>query len=298
MIRFRLPFLLLAFLFSVCVAHAQVSVQLSIPEHFYVAHESIVATVSLTNNSGRDLTFADTDQYQWFAFRIKSSEGRVIAPRDGRPHLNSITVRAGETVKRSVDLNALYEMGEYGIYAVKAEIFESGADKFYATRPANIEVTEGRLLWKKVAGVPDGMPEAGRMHVFSVLAHQRGNDNLIFVRVEDDQDGRVFCTFPIGRILEGAKPEMQLDSANNLYILQLYGQKAYILTKVSPNGKFLGQTNYSAEKTRPEFRKLADGTLQLIGGRKVDRYAEAMAVNPPKLSVRPPGLPTPPPSRD
>jgi hypothetical protein len=94
-------------------------------------------------------------------------------------------------------------------------------------------------------------------------------------------------------MVDGAKPEAQFDSSNNLFVLQLVGQKAYVLSKVSPNGEFLGQTSYSAEKSRPFLRKLANGSLQLVGGTREDASAPAPgSAAPAKLSDRPAGLPS------
>jgi hypothetical protein len=290
--HFRLLFLCLSGFVALPAAHAQISVQLSLKEHLYIIHEPLIATVNVTNNSGRDVTLADTPQYQWFAFRINGAEDRIIPPRGANYHLDPLTIHSGETVKRSVNLNELYELGDFGIYSIKAEIYNSATDKFYGSKPVSMELTEGRPVWKGVAGVPEGMKFGGQMHVFTLLAHQRGEGNLLYLRVEDQDDGAVFCTFPLARILEGSKPEFQFDSSNNFYVLQLVGEKAYVLSKISANGEFLGQTNYSAERSRPFLRKLADGTLQIVGGRREDRLAQAPgSAAPAKLSDRPAGLP-------
>jgi hypothetical protein len=56
----------------------------------------------------------------------------------------------------------------------------------------------------------------------------------------------------------------------------------------------MGQTSYNAAKSRPTLRKLSDGTLQIIGGRKEAAVAQtptAPPAPPVKLSDRPPGLP-------
>jgi hypothetical protein len=288
----RLLFCLFGFA-ALSAAHAQFTVQVSIKEHLYILHEPLIATVNVTNNTGRDITLSDTPQYQWFGFRIMGAENSMVPPRGVNYHLDPLTVHAGETVRRSVNLNELYELGDLGIYSIKAEIYCSALDKFFSSRPATMELTEGRKLWTQVVGVPEGMKNAGQMHVFTLLAHQRGEGNLLFLRVEDQNDGSVFCTYPIARIVEGAKPEVQFDSSNNFYVLQLIGEKAYVLSKVSVNGKFMGQTNYSAERSRPFLRKLSNGALQLVGGTREDQSAPAPGSGgPAKLSDRPPGFPT------
>jgi len=181
-----------------------------------------------------------------------------------------------------------------GNYRIAATIYYGGLDKFFLTRPAFIDVSEGRVVWRQVAGVPVGLPGAGQMREFTLLAHQRGESNTLYIRVESKDDGTIYCTYPIGRMFDNTAPQAEFDGGNNLFILHLAGTRAYLLTKVSPNGEFGGQTSYSAPKLRPYLRRTSEGALQIVGGKR-----DAPVVNPenvpvPKLSDRPPGFPRPP----
>ncbi len=288
----RLFLLLVCSLAAVTTARAQISVGVSVKERFHILHEPVAATVVVTNNTGRDIILSDTPQYQWFAFRISTEGDRIIPPRDLRYKVPPLQVKSGETVKRTVDLHELYELGDFGTFRIQANIYYDGLDKFFSSRPTHIEVTDGRTIWRRTAGVPEGQPGAGQMRVFSLLAHQRGEVNTLYVRVQDKDDGSIYCTMPVGRLLDGVPPQAEFDSANNLYILQLVGHRSYALTKITANGQFAGQTNYSAPKTRPTLRKTSDGALQIIGGRREAALAQNPAAEPaPKLSARPPGLP-------
>jgi hypothetical protein len=288
----RLLLLLACALAAASTAQAQISVSVSVKERFHILHEPIIATAVVTNLAGRDITLSDTQQYQWFSFRITTEGDRVITPRDLHYKVPPLTVKAGETVKRSVDLHQLYDIAEFGTYRIQANIYFDGLDKFFSSRPTHVEITDGRTIWRKTAGVPEGQPGAGQMRVFSLISHQRGEVNTLYVRVEDKDDGSVYCTFPIGRLLDGVPPQAEFDSTNNLYVLQLIGNRSYALTKITPNGQFAGQTSYSAPKTRPTLRKTADGALQIIGGRREVALAQnPNAEPPPKLSDRPAGLP-------
>ena len=114
---------------------------------------------------------------------------------------------------------------------------------------------------------------------------------MLYVRVEDRDDGRVFGTYPLGRLIDGAPPQAEFDRGNNLYVLQLIGRQAFVLSKIGVNGEFMGQTNYDASKSRPTLRKLADGNLQIVGGRKQAAVAQTPTAPPVKLSDRPLSLP-------
>ncbi len=289
----RLFLLLACILAGATAARAQITVNISTKERFHLLHEPVIVTVLVTNQTGHEITLSDSQQFQWFAFRITLDNDRAVAPRDAHYHLTPLTVKAGETVKRSVDLNRLYELGEIGAYRVVANVYYDGLDKFYSSKPTHVDIGEGHVIWRKVAGVPEGQPSAGQMRTFTLLEYQRGDVNTLYVRVQDNDDGGIFCTFPTGRMLVGTPPQAEFDAANNLYVLQLIGNRSYTLTKVTANGQFAGQSNYAAPKSRPILRKTPDGGLQLVGGIRQDA---TLAQNPdtspaPKLSDRPAGLP-------
>ncbi|MEI9893499.1 MAG: hypothetical protein WDN28_06265 [Chthoniobacter sp.] len=283
---------LLLFLCLATAAHAQITVTCSVKQRFYLLYEPIIATVNVTNFTGRDITLSDSQQYQWFGFRIIGEGDRMIPPRSVNYHLPPVSMKAGETIKRSVNLNELYEMGESGSFRIQSSIYFDGLDKFFVSKPTHIDVNEGHLIWRKVAGIPEGQPAAGQMRIFSLLSHAIGESNNLYVRVEGQDDGMVYCTFPIGRLLDNVAPQAEFDSNDNLYILHLIGMRAYVLTKVSPAGEFGGQTNYSAPKTRPTLRRTAEGALQIIGGKREGSVAQnSIPVDIPKISDRPPGFP-------
>ena len=292
--RFRLLLLLVCGLAAATSAHAQITVGISVKERFHIVHEPIVATVTLTNLTGRDITFSDTEQYQWFAFRIFTGDDRAVGPRNLHYKVPPLTVKTGETVKRSVDLQELYDLGEFGTYRIVANVYFEGLDKFFSSRPTHVEITEGRTVWQRTAGVPEGQPSAGQMRQFTLLAHQRGKVNTLYVRVKDPDDGSIYCTYPIGRLLDGVPPQAEFDSANNVSVLQLTGNRSYALTKISPNWQFGGQTNYAAPKTRPMLRRTADGALEIVGGKRETALAQNPDAPVPKLSDRPAGLPARP----
>jgi hypothetical protein len=290
---FRVLLPLLTLVGAVVPAHGQLSVDLGIKRRIFMVHEPVIATIVLTNNSGRELTLADTAELQWFGFQITGTNDSIVSPRNPDYHLDPISLRPGETVKRSVNLNQLYSLGEFGLFRIRAAIYSDDFKKIFTSRPVSIELTEGRHISSQTVGVPSNQENGGKMHTFSLLKHQQGENTMLYVRVEDRDEGMIYGTYALGRLLEGVPPQAQFDAGNNFYVLQLIGQRAYVLSKIGVNGDFLGQTNYSAPKSRPTLRRLADGTLQIIGGKKEDAVAQNTAPTEPpaKLSDRPAGLP-------
>src|SRR3954451_15338476 len=142
-----LPLLLVAFAVA---TEAQVTVTLSIKRRLFIAHEPVIATVTIGNQTGRDIMLADSEEgKQWFAFEIVGPEGRQIPPRTANYELQPLPIKSGETVKRSVNLNELYQLGDLGAFRATASIYLASAHKWFSSKPDPFDVTEGRLVWRQ-----------------------------------------------------------------------------------------------------------------------------------------------------
>lgn len=272
---------------AVTPASAQLTVDLSIKRRLFIANEPIVATVTVNNQTGRDITLGDTPQMPWFSFQVTGKGDRIVSPRNPNYGLDPLEIKAGGSMRRSVNLTELYEIADFGIYRIRANIYFADMQKFFSSKPTAIEITDGRLMWKRTVGSPSD----NGTRTFSVLGHQQGEYTAVYVRVEDRENGVVYCVHELGRMLEGQPPLMEFDLNNNLYVLHLVGQRDYMLSRIGLNGEYLGQTRYAAPKSRMYLRKLDDGQLQVVGGRRVEDVAQNPTAPPTKLSDRPPGFP-------
>lgn len=288
MIRFLFALLLCAFAIT---ANAQVSVSLQIKRRTFLRYEPVLATVAVTNLAGRPIKLEDGET-QWFGFQINNgSTENLVPPRNPDYTLEALEIGAGETVKRTVNLNTLYGLDEFGVYRVKATIYSKELGKFFTSKADSLIISDGRVIWKQTVGVPNGYPNEGATHTISVLTYDDDTRRYLYARVEDEEKGRIFCTQRLGMLVEGNDPQMQLDTANNLYVLQLAAPKEYLLSKIGVNGEFIGQSHYSAPKAKPFLRRLADGTLQIVNGKREVAQANTSEVPTPKLSDRPAGIP-------
>lgn len=291
--RFSLLIFLLVSAAGLVPASAQLTVGLQISRRLHMIYEPVLATVSITNMSGRELTLEDSQQSQWFGFQITSPEGRLTPPRNPDYHLDPLHLQPGETVKRTVNLNDLYSIGDFGPQKIRAAIYSTDFNRFFTSIPVNIELTDGRTIWKQTVGVPDALPGVGGTRQFSLLTLELEKGKMLYVRVEGVEDGKIYGCYQLGRLVHGVQPETMFDAGNNLWILQLVGEKTYFLTKIGVGGEFAAQSTYVTPKSKPFLRKQPDGTLQLVGAVRQPRTQPgAAAPEIPKLSDRPPGFPT------
>lgn len=270
-------------------AHAQLKVELTLKQHYYVRHEPLVATVKITNLSGRDLLLEDGEA-PWFGFTItQGGAENLISPRNPDYKLDPLEIKLGETLKREVDLTTLYPLTEYGPYKIKATIFAKELKKFFGSPGTNIDITEGHVVWQQSVGVPDTMKNAGATHRVTLLTAPGIDHQFLYCRIEDPETGQVYVTHRIGHLIDGTQPQMQFDTTNTLHILQLVGPKSYLLTQIGVNGECQGQFGYTAPRYKPSLRRDAAGGVSVLGATRI-AAAETAAAAAPKLSDRPPGL--------
>lgn len=272
--------------------YAQITVDVSFQRSLYIRYEPMICTVSITNLSGRTLELTDTDKQKWFSFQIETQDGRPLPPIDPDYRNEPMTIQAGQKVARSINLTPLFPMAEFGLYRVQASIYSEQLKGFFVSPKLNVEITEGRKLWTQEVGVPDGAGE-GDSRTYTLLAHRLSQHTALYVRVEDEKAGRIYCTSRLGSLIAFSSPDVMLDSGNQLHILQNSAPKAFIYTQVNLNGKVVKQQGYQAGATRPNLVKGSDGSVAVTGGTIYDPNATPPEEKLPKLSDRPVPLPGP-----
>lgn len=272
-------------------AKAQVAMDMKLSRRSFMAYEPIVATVAITNLSGRDLLLEDAGADRWFSFQINTGSDQVVTPRNPNYQLSPLKVAAGDTVKRQIDLVSLYPVTDPGFYRIQASVYVAALQKYFSSTPLGIEVSEGRLIWNQTVGNPES--QSGReVRDMSLLTFRRRQGNYLYARVENRTQGLVYATHPLGMLLDGNKPQVLLDSFNQLHVMHVAGPKTFLHTVIGLNGEWLSQDNYISTNTRPEMRKGTAGQIAIFGGRK-DVPAQPLpdGVSVPKVSDRPADLP-------
>lgn len=267
-------------------AHGQIQVDLSFKRLQYIAHEPVLATIRIVNNSGRDIDLRDDGGQHWFGFEVNAGEGRLLAPlrQDTEPSLH---IEAGKTVTRRINLTPLFPVHDAGTYHVRANVFFPDLNKFFYSRTKVFQVGGGRTIWQKTIGVPEGMPGAGEMRTYSLLKNRFVDHTSLYVRVENKESGAVYTTYSLGRVLSSDDPQAEVDRANQLHVLHCAAPRNWSYSHVGWNGELLAHSTFVETKTRPRLRHRSDGNIAVSGGALDLPVAETKRGPAPKLPVRP-----------
>ena len=274
-------------LLLVATAQAQIQVELSFKRLQYIAHEPVLATVKIANNSGRDIDLHDDSGQHWFGFEINAAEGRLLAPLNENPE-SDLHVEAGKTVTRKINLTNRFPIHDFGTYHVRANVYFPDLNKFFYSTTKVFQVGDGRAIWQKTIGVPDGMPGAGEVRTYSLLTNRFVDHTSLYVRVENRDTGAVYATYSLGRIIANEEPQAEVDRANQLHVLHCAAPRNWAYSHVGWNGELFKHSTFLETRTRPRLRRTADGSIAVKGGALDVPMAETKRGPAPKLSDRPP----------
>ena len=271
------------------VACAQIEVDLEFKRRIYLRGEPIEAKVSVRNLSGHDITLRDVAPHQWFGFEIMRAD-TPLSPHDVNYRNEPLSMLAGETVSRTVDLLQLFPMNEFGTHKVRAAVYFHETQKYYTSDRISLDVSDGRQVWTQTVGVPSGVEGDGELRQFALLTFQTPKEMQLYARVTDEATGTIMATYPLGRILAGARPMVEFSDENTLFAFHMTGPSLYALSQIGVNGEWKGQTLYNAPRGRATVRKKPGGTMVVVGATRDRTHDPAPPGTPavPKLSDAPP----------
>jgi hypothetical protein len=276
-----------ALFFVALSARAQIQVELKFKRLQYIAYEPVIATVTITNLAGRDIELRDDGDQHWYGFEVTANEGRTLAPlrQASEPPLE---IAAGNSVTRKIDLTPLFPVSDHGTYHVRANVYFADLSKFFYARTKVFEVTSARPIWQRTVGDPSG----DGVRTFSLLTNRFPDHTSLYVRVEDKNNGLVYATYSLGRIIAFDEPHAEIDRENRLHVLQCSAPRIWSYSVIGLDGRLLKHASYAQTRGAPQLRRTADGTVAVSGG-----VLDVPAASPvpgkavPKLSDRPAVLP-------
>jgi hypothetical protein len=282
----RIAAAFLAFFFVVGAANAQIGVQLKFSRLQYIAYEPLTATVSITNRAGRDIDLHDANGERWFGFEITGSEGQSIGESTS-PDSPPLHIESGKTVTQKVNLSALFPIQEFGPYHVRAHVYFADLARYFYSQTKVVEITTARPIWKQSVGVPPESGVDGNARTYSLLSNRLPDHTSLYVKVEDETRNVVYATYSLGRVIAFDEPHAEIDRENRLHVLYCAAPRTWAYATIGLNGQLVSRSTILETKTRPHFKRSADGEVAVVGGMTESVAAQAAQKSVPKLSTRP-----------
>lgn len=243
---------------------AQVRVHLKMQKAEFVAHEQVVAIVTITNHAGRDLFLHSEGRLSWLDFSVKNQRGVTLSPFRNSAGIQAAKLPAGQSISKKIDLNSIYSVSDMGRYRVSATVRLPGGDgALFTSNPDSFNVTKARALYSQRVGVPGSKD----VREYRVMSFNQNSKSMLYVQVEDVSRGRVLQTYSLGEALMFRQPKATVDGKNNLHVLYLVSPTLFARSQINTEGKFLGRDFYKRGATgSPRLVTFANGEVKVQGG--------------------------------
>ncbi|MCP5531563.1 MAG: hypothetical protein H7A49_02505 [Akkermansiaceae bacterium] len=267
-----LPFLAFA-LCALATARAQLAASLKLDKSQYLAGEPVIATVTITNHAGRELTFQSDGRFQWLDFIVKTTNNNAVSPR-GKKLFGPMKIKAGESLAREVDLTQHFQLSKPGNFSVAAVVHPPGAAiEGTSTNRLLFSQTPGRVVWSQKVGVTVGGSQTRDMRLIQFSGSQKTH---LYAQVADGSSGTLVRTFLLGDMLTLRRPLATIDRNQRMHVLFLHTPSLWVHCVVSTDGKLVArQIHQRGAVGDPKMITMATGEVRVVNSIPYDPKAAA-----------------------
>ncbi len=242
-------------------AHAQLAATLRVNKRQYLAGEPVMAVVTVTNHAGENLTFAGDGRSQWLNFVVKDANGNPVNAK-GRSTFGKMTVKAGQTMAREVDLTEHFKLEQPGGFSASAVIRMPGSvGDGTSTNRIAFNQSPGRLFWSQTVGIGGG---SGTTRQFRILNFSGDLRNQIYAQIRDERTGQNVRTFLLGDILTLRKPLASVDNKQQMHVMFLATPTMWVHCQVDTDGRLVSRgIHQRTDSGDPQLVTLGDGSVRV-----------------------------------
>jgi hypothetical protein len=261
MTRFFLTALIL--ICPIAESRAQLATSLSMNKRTYIAGESVIAEIIVTNHSGRELTLASTRALPWLSFVVTNSKGNPVPTRKLNV-FGAMKIKAGESLAKRVDLAEFFHLDNQGNFAASAVVRDpNGTVQGATTNRMLFNLNPGRLYWSQKIGVGKGKDNHNRE--LKLMTFSDGQKTQLYAQVVDGRTGTSITAFSLGDALMLRKPMVTLDGKQRMHVMYLGTPSMWVHCQVSADGKLVGRDIHQrAAQGDPILMAYGDGSVRVM----------------------------------
>lgn len=267
--RFLLSYLVL--IVAICApAFSQLIVSLEPVKKQFVAGEPVNMRITVSNNTGQTMQLVSNGSVSWLDIHVENTNGDMPLPQSRIATFPPLTVPAGKSVSRRIDLRHFYDLSRDGQYKAIALVRGSDMRTLYSSRGMFFSVQSGMPMWSQTAA-----PRNGKRCKYAVRSMTEQNKNRLYVQIKDDTTGIPIHAVAVGEWMSFYKPMCKVDSQGRCHVLFMTTPTIYVWATVTSNGDRL-PLKYLKKiaGNQPSLIYLPDGSIRAVGAVVFNPFAK------------------------
>lgn len=267
-------------------AAAQIQVRAEMPRRHWVKGEAIVVNVTITNHSGRTLTFNNVGDRSWLELRVTDDRGQDILPARGGLYRPAQVIN-GRSITKQINVSGQFNMHRLGRVGIGVSVaLPESPETAYVSNRVFAEIHEGTIVHRRRVGLPSD-PDVVRE--FRTIQLNETGRVQVYAQVFDITRQLSVRTTYLGESLNFQAPKAGLDGKTNYHILFQNNPSFFTHVTFDSDGKLLAQSQHKRVGAAvPKLVSEASGRIVVLGGAPYDPGQEqARQLSIHKLSDRP-----------
>lgn len=250
------------------LAQAQIEVEIVLDQTHFLPREDLKVGVRIINRSGEILTLGHDNH--WLKLSVEARDGFVVHRKGNVPVEGVFELESAMMGTRWLNVGPYFDMDTPGVYVVTAIVFIEDWNKQFTSKPATVNILQGTSIYKQKFGIPDtsqpGSPPVLREYLLQQAIYLE-EIKLYMKLVEPEQD-QVVRVFPLGRMVQFSRPEVQIDQNSNLHVLYQNGMRRFGYYQIDTDGFVVARRTYVIAGSRPTLRFNQEGQVLVVGGQR------------------------------
>jgi hypothetical protein len=174
------------------------------------------------------------------SFLIERSRDDVVSRMDSSSVVSKLKVKPGQKMKLFKDITRWYGLSGLGRYFVTAIVNWNG--RTFKSSTITIDVVSGIEILNVTRNAP-GYYDV--MRIYSLRYWSRNKTEYLFLSVDEEETGRNFGVFQLGRVIRVNKPLMEVEKSGDIVVFHQSGVKHFsrsVLRATKDQVVFVDQT--------------------------------------------------------
>lgn len=204
----------------------QLNVGLKLTHANYIVGEPVVLQAEIQNGLNHAINLYKTPTPANLSIEVLK-HGRLgeLEPFNHDGFVKPVTIETGQTVRFNIMLDKWYGLEAEGKYFVKVSLHYGG--KTYESIKRGFDVVPGLPL---AGGVQMFANNANLQRGFKLVYWHRKQTDQLFLRIKDDPGGRVWDTIPLGSLMKGTPPKIDISPSGEITVIHRATQDAFLRT--------------------------------------------------------------------
>jgi hypothetical protein len=247
-------------------AQAQLRLNLTGTEKFFLAYEPVPVRLEIENFTGTLLALGQEPHTDWLRLRVTTEEGTLVPATAEAMKSPVLDIPAGRQAVVDINVSRFFAAREPGTYFVQA-VVNLGPGEEFTSPYVSFDISPGQTIWSQKIGFTSA-GKSEKRH-YRLMKQVRGRYMRLFLRVDDEENQLIYGVYNLGMLVSSDQPSIRIDKDSRLWILHRVAPRTHRCSVYDPMHHKIVDRYFDSSRSAPRLMMDEDGGIEIVGGREI-----------------------------